>query len=159
MNAVTIRPPFDPRANAATSRSISPASRTSIGLNSTPNDGGAMAWIAANWPIPVATAGSRRMAIRVRLGAISLSSSSHFPLRLYSNSVNPVALPLGRAISGRSLVGLHFLEGFPDFPFGDVERLYLVHGLLLLPVGFSWPVVSAEQRSPFGPAPLQSLHP
>src|SRR4029453_17781124 len=54
-------------------------------------------------------------------------------------------------------VGLHFLEGFPDFPFGDVERLYLVHGLLLLPVGVSWPVVSAEQRSPFGPAPLQSL--
>src|SRR6201987_1304880 len=28
--------------------------------------------------------------------------------------------------------------------FGDVERLYLVHRLLLLPVGFSWPVVSAE---------------
>jgi hypothetical protein len=52
-----------------------------------------------------------------------------------------------------------FLEGFPDFPFGDVERLYLVHRLLLLPVGFSWPVVSAEQCSPFGPAPLQSLHP
>src|SRR5271170_743990 len=61
--------------------------------------------------------------------------------------------------SSRSLVGLHLLEGFPDFPFGDVERLYLVHGLLLLPVGFSWPVVSAEQRSPFGPAPLQRLHP
>jgi hypothetical protein len=61
--------------------------------------------------------------------------------------------------SSRSLVGLHLLEGFPDFPFGDVERLYLIHGLLLLPVGVSWPVVSAEQRSPFGPAPLQSLHP
>jgi hypothetical protein len=25
--------------------------------------------------------------------------------------------------------------------------------------GFSWPVASVEQRSPFGPAPLQSLHP
>src|SRR5213594_3006696 len=61
--------------------------------------------------------------------------------------------------SSRSLVGLHLLEGFPDFPFGDVERLYLIHGLLLLPVGVSWPMVSAEQRSPFGPAPLQSLHP
>jgi hypothetical protein len=61
--------------------------------------------------------------------------------------------------SGRSLVGLHLLEGFPDFPFGDVERLCFVHRLLLLPVGFSWPVVSAEQRSPFGPAPLQSLLP
>src|SRR4029077_6596297 len=26
------------------------------------------------------------------------------------------------------------LEGFPHFPFGDVERLCLVHGLLPLPV-------------------------
>ena len=40
--------------------------------------------------------------------------------------------------SSRSLVGLHTLEGFPDFPFGDVERLYLAHGLLPLPVGL-WP--------------------
>ena len=32
--AATIRPPFEPRANAATARSISPASRTSIGLTS-----------------------------------------------------------------------------------------------------------------------------
>ena len=39
------------------------------------------------------------------------------------------------------------------------RRLYLVHGLLLLPDGFSWPVTSVEQRSPFGPAPLQSLRP
>ena len=39
------------------------------------------------------------------------------------------------------------------------RRLCLVHGLLLLPDGFSWPVASAEQRSPFGPAPLQSLRP
>ena len=30
-------------------------------------------------------------------GTICLSSSSHFPLRPYSNIVNPVALPLGRA--------------------------------------------------------------
>ena len=34
-------------------RSISPASRTSTGFNSTPSDG-ATAWIAANWPIPSA---------------------------------------------------------------------------------------------------------
>src|SRR5260370_38827277 len=61
--------------------------------------------------------------------------------------------------SSRSLVGLPLLEGFPDFPFGDVERLCFVHGLLPLPDGFSWPVASAEQRSPFGPAPLQSLPP
>jgi hypothetical protein len=31
------------------------------------------------------------------LGAICLSSSSHFPLMLYSNAKNPVALPPGRA--------------------------------------------------------------
>src|SRR6266404_7762683 len=40
-----------------------------------------------------------------------------------------------------------------------IERLCFVHGLLPLPDGFSWPVASAEQRSPFGPAPLQSLRP
>ncbi len=38
-------------------RSISPASRTSTGLNSTPNDG-ATAWTAPNCPIPEAMAGS-----------------------------------------------------------------------------------------------------
>ena len=38
------------------------------------------------------------------------------------------------------------------------QQLYLVHGLLLLPVGFSWPVASVEQCSPFAPAPLQNLH-
>src|ERR1019366_3889562 len=37
------------------------------------------------------------------------------------------------------------------------KQLYLVHGLLLLPVGFSWPVASVEQCSPFAPAPLQDL--
>src|SRR5256885_7649397 len=30
------------------------------------------------------------------------------------------------------------LEGLPDFPFGDLERLCLVHGLLPFPVG-QWP--------------------
>src|SRR5262245_42893197 len=34
------------------------------------------------------------------------------------------------------------------------HRLHLVHGLLLLPDGVSWPVASVEQRSPFGPAPI-----
>jgi hypothetical protein len=95
--AVTIRPPFRSRANATIARSISPGSRTSIGVNPTPNDAGAIAWITANWPIPAASAGSRRTAARVKLGAISLSSSSHFPLRLYSNARNPVMLPPGRA--------------------------------------------------------------
>jgi len=41
-------------------------------------------------------AASRITATRVTLGAISLRSSSHFPLVLYSNGVNPVALPPGR---------------------------------------------------------------
>jgi len=40
---------------------------------------------------------SRRIAAHVRRGAISLSSSSHFALRPYSNPVNPVSLPPGRA--------------------------------------------------------------
>src|SRR4029077_5737969 len=60
--------------------------------------------------------------------------------------------------SGRSLVSLDLLEGFPDFPFRDLERLCLVHVLLPSPDGFSWPVALAEQRSPFAPTPLQSLH-
>ena len=77
--------------------SNSVGSRESIGDNSTPNEGGARAWIAAYWPIPAASEGSRRTATRVTLGAISLSNSSHFPLRLYSNALKPVVLPPGRA--------------------------------------------------------------
>ena len=46
---------------------------------------------------PGGDAGSRRTAARVTPGAISLSSSSHFPLMLNSNSMKPVALPPGRA--------------------------------------------------------------
>src|ERR1017187_10308695 len=38
----------------------------------------------------------------------------------------------------RSLVRLHTFESFPDLPFGDLERLRLVHGLLPFPVG-PWP--------------------
>src|SRR5262249_23673357 len=52
-------------------------------------------WMAANWPGPEAKAGSRRTATRVTPGAMSLSSSSHLPLRPYSNARNPVALPPG----------------------------------------------------------------
>ena len=54
--AVTIRPPFGARANAVTARSISPASRTLIGLTSIPNDG-ATDWMTANWPIPAVYGG------------------------------------------------------------------------------------------------------
>ena len=91
-----IRPPFGERAKAATARSISPASRTLTGLTSTLSDG-ATAWMTPNWPVPEPWAGSRRTATRVTPGAISLSSSSHFPPMLYSKSMNPVALPPGRA--------------------------------------------------------------
>jgi hypothetical protein len=39
------------------------------------------------------------------------------------------------------------------------RRLHLVHGLILLPDGFSWRAALAEQRGSFSPAPLQGLHP
>jgi len=57
--------------------------------------------------------------------------------------------------SSRSLVGLYTLEGLPHLPFGDRERLCLVHGLL---PKTGWPAAQAEQRSPFAPAPLLGLH-
>ena len=80
---VTIRPLFAFCPNAVMARSTSPASRTSTGRNSTLSDG-ATAWIAANWPGPDATAGSRRTIALVKPGAIALSNSSHFPLIEYS---------------------------------------------------------------------------
>src|SRR5206468_2057327 len=58
--------------------------------------------------------------------------------------------------SSRPLVDLHFLEGLPDFPLRNVERLRLAHRT---PPVTSWLWVAAEQRSPFGPVPLQDLHP
>src|SRR6516162_401043 len=93
---VTMSPLFGPRTKAAIVRSISETSRTLTGLTSTPSDG-AMDWMAANWAGPEASAGSRSTPARVTVGAISLSSSSHFALSPYSNEVNPVALPPGRA--------------------------------------------------------------
>jgi hypothetical protein len=51
---------------------------------------GAMAWITANCPIPLALPGSRKTAARVTPGAICLSSSSHLPARLNSNCMKPV---------------------------------------------------------------------
>ena len=68
-----------------------------------------------------------------------------------SNSCNRLSI-----YSSRSLVGLHMLEGLPDFPLRDVERLCLVHRA---PPVTGWPLPRAEQRSPFGPAPLQNLRP
>src|SRR6516225_2139456 len=94
--AGTIRPPFAERAKSVTPRSISPASRASIELISTPRNG-PTAWIAPNCPLPDGMLGSRRTAARVTLGEICLSNSSHFPLMPYSMLENPVALPPGRA--------------------------------------------------------------
>src|SRR6516225_730614 len=50
-----------------------------------------------NWAGPVDVSGSPSTATRFTSGAICLSSSSHFPLMLYSNSMKPVALPPGLA--------------------------------------------------------------
>ena len=79
----TIRPPFGSRAKAETARSISTGvahvdrvdlhpERWRYGLD------------GAEWPLPAVWAVSRRTATRVTPGAICLSSSSHFPLRLNS---------------------------------------------------------------------------
>src|SRR5207247_1011396 len=56
-----------------------------------------MACMTPNCPIPEVMLESRSTATRVTLGAICLSSSSHFPLILYSNAMKPVVLPPGRA--------------------------------------------------------------
>ena len=89
--AVTIRPPFelsrecsdgalDLGGVAHVDRTQLHAERRRRGL-----DGGELA-------DPAVIAGSRSTAARVTRGAISLSSSSNFPLILYSNGVNPMAL-------------------------------------------------------------------
>jgi hypothetical protein len=60
-------------------------------------------------PIPAELPKSRRTAVRVIPGAICLSSSTHFPLKLYSNCVKPVALPPGRGrCRALSQTGGHF---------------------------------------------------
>src|SRR5215510_9324095 len=54
-------------------------------------------WTAAKLLIAKLCVASRRTATRIRLGAICLSNSNHFALRLNSNAMKPVALPPGRA--------------------------------------------------------------
>src|SRR5262245_55101356 len=61
------------------------------------SEGRAIAWMTPNWAIAAEFVGSRRTATRVTSGAISLSSSSHFPPMLYSEIMKPVVLPPGRA--------------------------------------------------------------
>ena len=128
---ITIRPPFGPRANAVTARSISPASRRLIGLSSTPErrrhglDHGPLS--EPSWASP----DPGRQPRASRCGAISLSSSSHFALRPYSNWMKPVALPPGRARlstkpppTGSTTFGEHDRHacGSPAATIGDVER-------------------------------------
>src|SRR5262245_32620843 len=72
------------------------ASRRLTGKTSNPTDDAA-AWMTPNWAIAEGLAGSRSTAARLTLGATCLSSSGHFPLKLYSNERKPVALPPGRA--------------------------------------------------------------
>ena len=66
-----------------------------IVVSSTPNSD-PTAWIAPNCPTPTKLA-SRRIAMRVTLGAISFSNSTHFALMPNSNSAKAVALPPGAA--------------------------------------------------------------
>src|SRR5262249_37641814 len=75
-------------------RSISDALLALFGLTSTPRVG-PPDWITRYWPIPAGIVGSQRTAARVTLGAICLRSSSHLPLKLYSNCMKPDAFPPG----------------------------------------------------------------
>jgi len=65
--AVTIRPPFGARANAATARSISPASPMLTGVASTLSEV-ATAWMTPYWMAEEPWEASRRTATRVTLG-------------------------------------------------------------------------------------------
>src|SRR6516225_10673155 len=67
-----------------------------MGFTSSPTDCAAD-WITPNMAVPEGMSGSRRTATRVTLGATCLRRSSHFPLKLYSNTKKPVALPPGLA--------------------------------------------------------------
>ena len=84
------------RAKAATARSISPASRTLIGLTSTPSDG-ATAWIAPHWPMPAAIGGitKHRRARHARRDL--LEQLQPFTAEAVLELVKPVVLPPGRA--------------------------------------------------------------
>ena len=77
-------------------RSISAASRTLIGLNSTPSDG-ATAWMAANWPIPERYGGIPKDCRSRHARRDLLEQLQPFPAQAYSNCIKPVALPPGRA--------------------------------------------------------------
>ena len=85
------------RANAAMARSISDASRTSSGHHLDAERRRARPGSRRTGRCRMATAGIAKRLPPVSRGGICLSSSSHFPLILYSNCVKPVTLPPGRA--------------------------------------------------------------
>ena len=95
--AGTISPPFGFCAKAVTPRSMSPTS-AKIDRNDIHPEGSCRGLDDAEL---TDTGGQgrcpRRTPTWVTLGAICLSSSSHFALVVYSKFMNPVALPPGRA--------------------------------------------------------------
>jgi Resolvase, N terminal domain len=90
---------------------------------------------------------------RARQGQVSVLSGAPFGYRYVRKSEQSAAYRLS-VYSSRSLVGLHLLEGFPDFLLRDVKRLCLGHRT---PPVTGWLCVAAEQCSPFDPAPLQNF--
>jgi hypothetical protein len=90
--AVTIRPPFEERAKAATARSISGASRRLIGLTSTPSDEAAD-WIAPNWPV-----------------------GGEFIITLRLASARPIPIGRGAGRPGRITQAYPFVRGFANSP-------------------------------------------
>jgi hypothetical protein len=74
----------------------------------------------------------RMTAARVTFGAISLSSSSHFPAKLNSNTTKPVALPPGRA----TLAARHTVPTiYSQREFADARGLMIEHPRPGTPVG------------------------
>jgi hypothetical protein len=74
----------------------------------------------------------RMTAARVTFGAISLSSSSHFPAKLNSNTTTPVALPPGRT----TLAARHAVPTiYSQREFADAKGLMIEHPRPGTPVG------------------------
>jgi len=74
--------------------SMTVSARVRSHITSWPTDG-ATDSIGANWPIPHAGAGSRRTPLALRRER-SVEQLQPFPLKLYSNIIEPVALPQRR---------------------------------------------------------------
>src|SRR5262245_39558997 len=84
--------------------SMTASARVRSHITSRPTDG-AIDSISANWPIPDAAAGSRRTRSRYALSDL-FEQLQPFPLKLYSNIIEPVALPQRGHSPGRGFVPL-----------------------------------------------------